>query len=146
MSSYCYCGGGGQYETPQNTSDGRQQRTILRREAQAERAPTRGGRAYVYNGRNGPLHQLRAEIFSLAPTGRNMSRRDHGPKRRAERYAYRVITKPDFVAPLNRKLVAAYMAGYRSASRARRKPDPDITRALEMLNDALSGAGRPGDK
>lgn len=86
-----------------------------------------------------------------------MSRRDHGPKRRAERYAYRVIDAAHTVRnwtheDARKYLVDAYMAGYGSASRARRKPGAtvdmpadEITRSLEMLNDALSGTGRPGD-
>ena len=46
-------------------------------------------------------------------------RRHEGPKRRAEAYARNVSCKPGgSLAPL---LAAAYLAGYRSAARARRR-------------------------
>lgn len=56
-----------------------------------------------------------------------MSRRDHGPKRRAEMYAYRVTRlAPYGQGDVRRAIVDAYMAGYRSAARARRieRPKP----------------------
>lgn len=56
-------------------------------------------------------------------------RRDHGPKRRAESYAFR--THPNADAPLlksvRQMLIGAYMAGLRSASRARRRTNGSDT-------------------
>jgi hypothetical protein len=50
-----------------------------------------------------------------------MSRRDHGPKRRAEHYAYRTVANAPYEPDEVRQVVVrAYMAGYGSASRARR--------------------------
>lgn len=51
-----------------------------------------------------------------------MSRRDHGPKRRAEHYAYRTVANAPYAPDeVRQAVVRAYMAGYGSASRARRK-------------------------
>ena len=54
-----------------------------------------------------------------------MSRRDSGPKRRANAYAQRVYLT---VAPSDIKaaLTAAWMAGYGSAARARRPRDGSV--------------------
>lgn len=56
-----------------------------------------------------------------------MSRRDHGPKRRAEMYAYRAVRNAIYDRnEVRRTIIDAYMAGYRSAARARRieRPKP----------------------
>lgn len=79
-----------------------------------------------------------------------MSRRTSGPKRRAEAYAQRTVLGAwDWAeTQLIRRIAAlAYMAGYRSAARARRNaPIPAILRAdfkIAPGMEVIDSQGKP---